>query len=92
MDFIMRLRRTQFGYDSLWVIVNQRTKVAHFICVEANYTGQELAKLYRFRIVCLHRVPKGIVSSRGTQFISTFWKRLHETMDTHLNFSYAYHL
>jgi hypothetical protein len=31
------------------------------------------------------------VSPRGTQFISKFWERLHETIDTHLNFSSAYH-
>jgi hypothetical protein len=43
------------------------------------------------RIVCLHGVPKKIVSNRGTQFTSRFWKRLHESMDTKLNFSSAYH-
>jgi hypothetical protein len=30
MDFIMGLLRTQSGYDSIWVIVDQLTKVAHF--------------------------------------------------------------
>jgi hypothetical protein len=44
------------------------------------------------RIICLHGVPKKIVSDRGTQFTSRFWKRLHESMDTKLNFSSAYHL
>ncbi|WVZ92557.1 hypothetical protein U9M48_038608 [Paspalum notatum var. saurae] len=43
------------------------------------------------RIVCLHGVPKKIVSDRGTQFTSHFWKRLHESMGTRLNFSSAYH-
>jgi hypothetical protein len=32
-----------------------------------------------------------IVSDRETQFISKFWKRLHETLHTHLNFSSAYY-
>jgi transposase InsO family protein len=31
------------------------------------------------------------VSDRGTQFTSRFWERLHETMDTQLRFSSAYH-
>jgi transposase InsO family protein len=39
----------------------------------------------------LHGVPKKIVSNRGTQFNSKFWKRLHETLDTQLHFSSAYH-
>jgi hypothetical protein len=43
------------------------------------------------RIVCLHGVPEKIVSNRGTQFTSKFWERLHETLDTQLGFSSAYH-
>jgi transposase InsO family protein len=55
------------------------------------YTGPQLEELYMSRIVCLHGVSKKIVSDRGTQFTLKFWKRLHETMDTQLNFSSAYH-
>jgi transposase InsO family protein len=36
-------------------------------------------------------VPKRIVSDRGTQFTSCFWEKLHESMDTKLHFSSAYH-
>jgi hypothetical protein len=43
------------------------------------------------RIVHLHGVPKKIVLDRGTQFTSQFWQKLHELMDTKLNFSSAYH-
>jgi transposase InsO family protein len=43
------------------------------------------------RIICLHVVPKKIVSNKGTQFTSKFWKRLHEALYTQLCFSYAYH-
>jgi hypothetical protein len=32
-----------------------------------------------------------IVSDRETQVILKFWERLHETLDTHLNFSSAYY-
>jgi transposase InsO family protein len=31
------------------------------------------------------------VSDRGTQYTSRFWDKLHETLDTQLHFSYAYH-
>jgi hypothetical protein len=44
------------------------------------------------RIVCLHGVPNKIVSDRGTQFTSCFWKRLHESIYTKLNIILAYHL
>ncbi len=91
MDFIVGLPRTQSGHDSIWVIVDRLTKVAHFIPVKESYQGPKLAELYMTRIVCLHGVPKKIVSDRGTQFTSRFWERLHDSLGTHLNFSSAYH-
>jgi hypothetical protein len=91
MDFIVELTRNRDGYDSIWVIVDRLTKVAHFIPVKTTYTVVKLAELYNSRIVCLHGVPKKIVSDRGTQFTSRFWQKLHESMDTKLNFSSTYH-
>jgi transposase InsO family protein len=91
MDFIVGLPKTQSGYDSIWVIVDRLSKVAHFIPVKTTYKGSKLAELYITRIVCLHGVPKKIVSDRGTQFTSKFWEKLHESMYTKLNFSSAYH-
>jgi hypothetical protein len=88
MDFIMGLLRTKSGYDSIWVIVDRLNKVAHFIPVKTTYSGPQLAELYMSRIVCLHGVPKKIVSDRRTQFTSKFWESLHETLDTQLHFSY----
>jgi hypothetical protein len=91
MDFIMGLPRTQSGYDSIWVTVDRLTKVAHFVPVKTTYSGPQLVELYMLRIVCLLGVPKKIVSDRGTQFALKFWERLHETLDTQLRFSFAYH-
>jgi transposase InsO family protein len=91
MDFIVGLPRTQSGYDSIWVIVDRLTKVAHFIPVNTTYSGSQLAELYTSRIVCLHGVLKKIMSDRGTQFTSRFRERLHETLDTQLRFSSIYH-
>jgi hypothetical protein len=91
MDFIVGLPRTQRRYDSIWVILDRLTKVAHFIPVKTAYTGPQLAKLYISRIICHHGVPKKIVSDKGTQFTLMFWERQHESMDTKLNFCSAYH-
>jgi transposase InsO family protein len=91
MYFIVGLPRTQSGYDSIWLIVNRLTKVAHFIPVKTTYSRPQLAELYMSKIVCLHGVPKKIVSNRGTQFTSKVWERLHETLDTQWCFNSAYH-
>jgi hypothetical protein len=72
MDFIVGLPRTQSGYDSIWVIVDRLTKVAHFIPIKITYSGSQLAELYMSRIVCLYGVPTKIVSNRGTQFTLKF--------------------
>jgi hypothetical protein len=45
MDFIVRLSRTQSGYDSIFVIVDRLTKMAHFISVKTTYSGSQLAEL-----------------------------------------------
>jgi hypothetical protein len=91
MDFSVGLSKTQSGYDSIWVIMDWLTKVAHFIPVKATYFGPQLAELYMSRIVYLYGVPGKIVSDRGMQFTSRFWERLHETLDTQLHFSSSYH-
>jgi hypothetical protein len=66
MHFIVGLPRSQKGYDSIWVIVDRLTKVAHFIPVKTTYNGYQLVELYMARIVCLHGVPEKIISDQGS--------------------------
>jgi transposase InsO family protein len=66
-------------------------KLAKELISLSSFLGAKLAELYMSRIMCLHDVPKKIVSDRGSQFTSKFWEKLHESMDTKLNFSSAYH-
>jgi hypothetical protein len=64
--------------------------VSHLIPIKVTYSRAQLAELYMSSIICLQGVPKKIVSAR-TQFTLKFWERLHETLDTKLRFSSAYH-
>jgi hypothetical protein len=91
MDFITGLPTLSQGHDSIWVIVDRLTKVAHFIPVKTTDYGNRLAELYLSRIVSLHGIPKTIVSDRGPQFTSQFWTKLQEALGTKLSFSTAYH-
>ena len=70
MDFVVGLPRSKDGYDSIWVIVDRLTKLAHFLQVKATYSVAKLVKLYVKHIVCLHGVPVSIVSDRGSVFTS----------------------
>jgi hypothetical protein len=70
---------------------NRLAMVAHFVPINTTYTESQLEELYDSRIVCFHEVTMRTVSDRETQFILKSWERLHEAMDTHLNFSSTYH-
>jgi hypothetical protein len=72
VDSIVGWPRTQFVYNSIWIIVDRLTNVAHFIPIKMTYIRPQLAELYMPRIVCLYGVPKKIMSDRGTQFSSKF--------------------
>ena len=72
MDFIMGLPHISKGYDSIWVIVDRLTKLAHFIPVNSTYSARKYAELYLDRIVTLHGVPLTIISDRGLVFVSCF--------------------
>jgi hypothetical protein len=72
MDFIVGLPRTPKGHDSIWVIIDRLTKVAHFIAVRINYRCNKLADLYVDNILRLHGAPVSIVFDRGMQWVSKF--------------------
>jgi hypothetical protein len=57
MDFIVGLSNTSRHHDSIWVIVDRLTKVAHFLPVHTTDKAQKYAELYIDQIVCLHRLP-----------------------------------
>jgi hypothetical protein len=78
------------GNDSICVIADRVTKVMHFIPVRTTYGRDKLARLYIDNILKLHGVPKSIVSDCGAQFVSKFWRSLHQALKTHLDYSSAY--
>jgi hypothetical protein len=65
MDFIVGLPNTSQRHDSIWVIVDQLTKTAHFLPMHTTYNAKKYAEIYLDQIVCLHGVPKTIISDRG---------------------------
>jgi hypothetical protein len=91
MNFIMGLPLTARKFDSIWVIIDQLSKSAHFIPVHTNYNIKKYAGIYIAHVLCLHGVSKTIISFRGSQFIARFWEQLHVSLGTHLIHSSTYH-
>ena len=91
MDFITGLPRSHRGNDTIWVIVDTLTKVAHCLPIRTTYRANQLAQLYVSRIVSLHGVPKTITSDMGSLFTYAFWSRLHQALGPALKYSTAYH-
>jgi hypothetical protein len=63
MDFIVSLPLTAHKFDSIWVIVDRLTKSAHFIPVHTNYRVEKYAEIYIAHVLCLHGVPRMIISN-----------------------------
>jgi hypothetical protein len=67
------------------------TKSAHFIPVNTRYDAQKYSEIYVAHVLCLHGVPKTIISDQGSQLVAHFWEQLHASLGTHLIHSLAYH-
>jgi hypothetical protein len=66
MDFIVGLPLTAQKFDSIWVIVDRLTKSTHFTPVHTKYRVEKYAEIYIAHVLCLHGVPKMIISDRGS--------------------------
>ena len=74
MDFITGFPRSQKGHDAIFVVIDQFSKVAHFLPVKETITSSQLADLYVSRIVSLHGIPLEISSDRGSLLPQDFGK------------------
>nr|GEX22031.1 putative reverse transcriptase domain-containing protein [Tanacetum cinerariifolium] len=92
MDFITKLPKLSQGFDTIWVIVDQLTKSAHFLPVRENDPLDKLARLYLNRIVARHRIPVSIIYDRDGRFTSNFYKSFQKALGTELSMSTTYHL
>ena len=64
---------------------------SHFLPVKTADSTEDYAKLYINEIVRLHGIPLFIISDRGPQFTSHFWKSFQKVLGIQVNLSKTFH-
>jgi hypothetical protein len=90
MDLIEDLPRSD-DYNSILVVVDRLTKMALFIPTSTKMDAPELARLYLQHVFSKHGLPESIVSDRGSEFTSRFWRTMGTLLNIKVDFSTAYH-
>ena len=74
MDFLTILLRTSRKHDSIMVVVDRLSKVAHLIAMKSTNSASEVAQIFIREIVRLHGVPKNIMSDKMKSSFPSFGK------------------
>jgi transposase InsO family protein len=89
LDFVVDLPESN-GYRHIMIVIDRLTKLRHMIplkSLDAVYVAERYVK-YVFK---LHGLPDTMISDRGSQFVSDFWKALCARLRIDSRLSTAYH-
>lgn len=94
LDFVTDLPPSALGgriYDSILVIVDRFTKMAHYVPCRKDMDAEGLGEVFLREVVRLHGVPKSIVSDRGPILTAKFWSTLCYYLGIRRGLSTAFH-
>jgi hypothetical protein len=61
------------GFDAIMVVVEQFSKMTHFIPTKENTMAQEMGRLFFMHVFKHHGLSKDIVSDGDHKFTNKFW-------------------
>ena len=105
MDFITGLPKSRLSgsgsetpgtsdtrrFNAILVVVDWLTQMAHYIPTREDTNSEQVAPLYFDNIFRLYGLPDSIISDRGTQFTSVFFRTLCKLVGITQNLSTSFH-
>ena len=91
MDFVLELPMTTKGFDSIFMVIDRPSKIAHFILHHKMDDIDNISRLFFREVVKLHGLSPSIVLDRDPKFVGHFIRTLLEKLGTKLKFSISYH-
>jgi hypothetical protein len=65
--------------------------MAHFVPCKKTITGEEIARFFVDNVYRYRGLLDDIISDRGPQFVSKFWRSLFEILKVDIKLSSAFH-
>jgi hypothetical protein len=90
LDYLTHLPESN-GFNSVLIVVDHLTPMAHFLPCTETVTAKETATLFLQGVYRLHGLPRVLVSDRDPKFVIGFWQTLWRRLGTRLNISSSRH-
>jgi hypothetical protein len=89
-DFVGELPKSN-GFNTIYVVSDRLTKMAHFILTTTDISTPDLMKLHICHVWKLHGIPLIHGMDHGSTFTANFMKSIYKDLGIELQFSTAYH-
>ncbi|KAL2089934.1 hypothetical protein ACEWY4_014622 [Coilia grayii] len=90
LDFVTGLPVSE-GNTVILTVVDRFSKMAHFIPLPKLPSAKETAQAVQLHVFRLHGIPADVVSDRGPQFTSAFWKEFCRLLGATVSLTSGFH-
>ena len=90
LDFVTGLPPSD-GNTVILTIVDRFSKMAHFVPLPKLPSAKETALVVMDKVFRIHGLPKDVVSDRGPQFASSFWKEFCRLLGATASLTSGFH-